>query len=116
MPARKPDNLNVLKMRNYCLRCEERSKCRSLCNIVKKYVDQDNCKREEMLLREPTIWTSIGFITGINTSSPEELKKLIIELYLDGKNAYDIGNHIHYSRQHIDRIIQEYKKLCKGKP
>jgi len=110
MPARKPDNLNVLKMRNYCLRCEERSKCRSLCNVVKEYVNQDSCKRKELLLKKPEIWTDIGSIEGISLSSPKELKKVIIELYLDGMNAYEIEFHVYCSRRHIDRIIQEFKE------
>jgi len=116
MPAKKPDNLNVLKMRNYCLKCKKKRECKSLCNIAEGYVNQDYCGRVEMLLNSPEIWTDIGSLTGVDPSTSEDLKKLIIELYLSGKNAYDIENHIYYSRQHIDRIIQEYRKLYKGKP
>uniref|UniRef100_A0A6M3LDW9 Uncharacterized protein n=1 Tax=viral metagenome TaxID=1070528 RepID=A0A6M3LDW9_9ZZZZ len=116
MPAKKSDNLNVLKMRNYCLKCGKKGECKSLCSIAEGYVNQDYCERVEMLLNSPEIWTDIGSLTGIDPLTSQDLKKIIIELYLSGKNAYDIKTHIYYSRQHIDRIIQEYRKLCKEKP
>ena len=109
MPAKKPDNLNVRKMRNYCLKCGKKGGCKSLCSIVEGYVNQDYCRRVEMLLNSPEIWTDIGSLTGVDPSTSEDLKKLIIELYLDGKNAYDIENHIPYPRRHIDKIIEEYR-------
>jgi len=107
MPAKKPKNLKVATMKNHCFRCIYKSTCTSLCSLAETYVSQDSKPNKELLLRRPEIWTNIGTTEGVEPTSSEHLKQLIIDLHNDGMDDYEIAYHLPCTRRYITMIVQK---------
>ena len=95
-----------------CQDCPKKSTCTELCSEAEKFVNQDYVSREKQidLLPDMDIFPYPEFDNGIwsyqkKRYTPEGLKSLIIQLYLDGKTPTEISYHIECSQPYIFKII-----------
>ncbi len=99
-----------------CQECPDKPTCTELCEKAENFVGQDHVSQYEYLPDRADYIESV-------TSEPEniisdyqkdsysspELKRLIIELYCDGKNECEIAYHLPCSQPYIHRIITKFK-------
>jgi hypothetical protein len=79
-----------------------------------KYISQDYVYQKELIPRHEIDFDELEDDTSYwGSIVPEDekgLKYVVILLYLDGYSTEEIAYHVKYSRRHIYRIIEEFKK------
>ena len=99
-----------------CQDCSKKPICTELCPEAENFVSQDHVSQYEYLPDRADYIESVtdepeNLISGYqkDSYSPPELKRLIIELYCDGKNEYEIAYHLPCSQPYIHKIITKFK-------
>ena len=99
-----------------CQDCSKKPTCTELCSEAEEYVSQDHIPIHKQAV---TIGNDIEDITDEpenlisnyqkDSYSSPELKRLIIELYCDGKTESEIAYHLPCSQQYINRVTTKFK-------
>ena len=107
-----------------CETCEKREYCTELCPEAEAYVNQDHVPQKHLIPSKPiklstedwyeqnTVWDYSVRLSPYYQKRSDQLKNLIIGLYLDGKNTLEISYHLPCNFSYAARIIREYKKGC----
>ena len=99
-----------------CQKCSERETCQELCIEAELFVNQDHVPQAEYY--EPTK-NFIGVFTDEYGKSvwdyqkeyysPKELKRLIEQLYLEGKSTREVAYHLSCSHVYIHKVLTKSK-------
>lgn len=102
------------EMRNYCGKCPKRNSCTKLCEEVKRYVNQDCAPMGAFIMDSTKIENfDESFFDPKEPSkdyTSRQLKRLIIELYFEGKTQQEIAYHLPCSQSYISQTIKKFKE------
>jgi hypothetical protein len=101
-----------------CKECDKRPTCTELCEKTEEWVNKDHVPPHSG--SESRVFYNSNVIKGYagdliwdyqkEKYNPKQLKRLIIQLYKEGKSQTEIAYHLLCSQPYIFKIITKFKK------